>query len=429
VFERFTEAARQVVVKAQEEARTLGHDWIGTEHLLLGLLFEQDQIAGRVLRSVGVTSERVRDLLVTSVGRGEEPSEGWIPFTPRAKKVMELGLREALSVGHNNVGTEHLLLGLLREGEGVAMRILLDLDVKPDELREAVIAMAPGPGQDPPQPRAPRRYGTASAGPGRTLPDVGVGAVRLERFTERGLQVVVEAREEARELRHSHVGSEHLLLGLLREGDGVAARVLASLGVTLERARVEVTRRVASADEPPTPGQIPFTPRARQVLERAIREALSLGHNYQGTEHILLAIASVGEGEAINALQALDVDAETIRRAVMELLSGPRATASRSIRRSGRARAAREAQTEALVPAGFRVEHGSDVVRLLMTAAARALDDGRTETALEDVLVALTRDQRTAPVLAELGLDEAAIRVALARRAQPEEPPAADAES
>ncbi len=427
MFERYTEAARLVVVKAQEEARSLDHNWIGTEHLLLGLLFEQDQIADRVLRSAGVTSERVREQLVQLVGRGESPGDGQIPFTPRAKKVLELGLREALSRAHNNVGTEHLLLGLLREGEGVAMRILLDLNVKPAALREAVIAMPPGPGQDP--PRAPRRYGTASAGPGRTLPDVGVGAVRLERFTERARQVVVEAEAEARELRHSNVGSEHLLLGLLREGDGVAARVLASLGVTLERARVEVTRRVASADEPPTPGEIPFTPRARQVLERASsREAIRLGHNYQGTEHILLAIASVGEGEAINALQALDVDAETIRRAVMELLSGTRATASRSIRRSGRARAAREAQTEALVPAGFRVEHGSDVVRLLMTAAARALDDGRTETTLEDVLVALTRDQRTAPVLAELGLDEAAIRAALARVA-PEEPPAADAES
>ena len=154
-----------------------------------------------------------------------------------------------------------------------------------------------------------------------------------------------------------------------------------------------------------------------------------LGHNYQGTEHVLLALASVGEGEAMNALQALDVDAERIRRAVIELLSGQRPTASRSIRRIGPRRAAGDPQTEALVPAGgVRVEHGSDVVRLLMSAAARALDDGRTEVTLEDVLVALTRDQRTAPVLAELGLDEAAIRAALARRAQqPEEPPAADA--
>ncbi|MGO9904042.1 MAG: Clp protease N-terminal domain-containing protein [Solirubrobacteraceae bacterium] len=151
MFERFTEAARQVVVKAQEEARGLNHNYIGTEHLLLGLLFEQDRIADRVLLSFGVTSDRVRDQVVKIVGWGEEPTAGQIPFTPRAKKVMELGLRESLSLRHNNIETEHLLLGLLREDDGLAMRILLDFDLKPDEVRKAVIEMAPGPDRDPPR--------------------------------------------------------------------------------------------------------------------------------------------------------------------------------------------------------------------------------------------------------------------------------------
>jgi ATP-dependent Clp protease ATP-binding subunit ClpC len=133
-----------------------------------------------------------------------------------------------------------------------------------------------------------------------------------ERFTEQGRQVVVGARREARGLRHRYVGSEHLLLGLLREDEGLAARALASFDVTLESARAQVARRVGTAEGPPTFGPIPFTPRARQVLARAGDEAVDLGHRYIGTEHILLALASVGEGEAMIALQAFNLDAEVV---------------------------------------------------------------------------------------------------------------------
>jgi ATP-dependent Clp protease ATP-binding subunit ClpC len=122
VFERFTETARHVVVQAQEEARGLNHNYIGTEHVLLGLLFPQDRIADRVLLSFGITADRVRDQLIEIVPPGEEPTSGQIPFTPRARKVLELGLQEALSHGHNGIGTEHLLLGMLCENEGVGTR-------------------------------------------------------------------------------------------------------------------------------------------------------------------------------------------------------------------------------------------------------------------------------------------------------------------
>jgi hypothetical protein len=146
VFERFTEYARQVVVVAQREASDMRHNYIGTEHLLLGLLFDQDQIADRVLRSFGLTVEGVRERVVAVVGFGEEPTAGQIPFTPRAKKVLELGLREASSPGHNHIDTEHLLLGLLREHEGVAFRILrVDYDVELDAVRQAVLGLVSGP--------------------------------------------------------------------------------------------------------------------------------------------------------------------------------------------------------------------------------------------------------------------------------------------
>src|SRR5689334_18820424 len=146
MFERFTERARQVVVLAQEEARTLKHNYIGTEHILLGLLREEEGLAARVLEGLEITVEEVRAQVIRIVGSGEEVTSGQIPFTPRAKKVLELALREALSLGHNYIGTEHILLGLVRENEGVAARILLDFDADSEKIRNEVIRMLSGPG-------------------------------------------------------------------------------------------------------------------------------------------------------------------------------------------------------------------------------------------------------------------------------------------
>ena len=138
MFERFTERAREVVVLAQEEARALKHNYIGTEHLLLGLLREEEGIAARVLESLDITLEEVRAQVARIVGSGDELSAGQIPFTPRSKKVLELSLREALTLGHNWIGTEHVLLGVAREDDGVAMAILRDLDVDADKIRNGV---------------------------------------------------------------------------------------------------------------------------------------------------------------------------------------------------------------------------------------------------------------------------------------------------
>jgi ATP-dependent Clp protease ATP-binding subunit ClpC len=134
VFERFTEEARQVIVFAQDEARLLRHNYIGTEHILLGLLREEQGLAARVLESFDITVEEVRARVARIVGRGDEVTTGQIPFTPRSKWVLEGALREALSLGHNYIGSEHLLLALLREGDGVAVRILDDLDASPDRV-------------------------------------------------------------------------------------------------------------------------------------------------------------------------------------------------------------------------------------------------------------------------------------------------------
>jgi hypothetical protein len=139
VFERFTERARGVVVLAQEEARALKHNYIGTEHILLGLVGEQEGLAGQVLEALNITPASVRELIRREVGSGDEVTLSQIPFTPRAKKVLEMALREALSLGHDYIGTEHLLLGLVRENQGVGIQILLDLGADRDKIRRAII--------------------------------------------------------------------------------------------------------------------------------------------------------------------------------------------------------------------------------------------------------------------------------------------------
>ncbi|MEX2655664.1 MAG: ATP-dependent Clp protease ATP-binding subunit [Acidimicrobiia bacterium] len=146
MFERFTDRARRVVVLAQEEARLLNHNYIGTEHILLGLLNEGEGIAAKALESLGISLNAVREQVVEIIGQGQQAPTGHIPFTPRAKKVLELSLREALQLGHNYIGTEHILLGLIREGEGVAAQVLQKLGAELQKVRQTVIQLLSGSG-------------------------------------------------------------------------------------------------------------------------------------------------------------------------------------------------------------------------------------------------------------------------------------------
>src|SRR6266576_3468076 len=159
MFERFTDRARRVVVLAQEEARMLNHNYIGTEHILLGLIHEGEGVAAKALESLGISLEAVRAQVEEIIGQGQQAPSGHIPFTPRAKKVLELSLREALQLGHNYIGTEHILLGLIREGEGVAAQVLQKLGADLNRVRQTVIQLLSGytggkesaPGEQGPQ--------------------------------------------------------------------------------------------------------------------------------------------------------------------------------------------------------------------------------------------------------------------------------------
>ena len=142
MFERFTDRSRRVVVLAQEEARMLNHEYVGTEHILLGLIREDGGVAAQALGSLGITEEAARRQVEEIVGRGQTgPASGHLPFTPRGKKVLQLSLREAIALGHGYVGTEHILLGLIREDEGVATRVLNGLGADPSTIRQQVIRL------------------------------------------------------------------------------------------------------------------------------------------------------------------------------------------------------------------------------------------------------------------------------------------------
>jgi len=148
MFERFTDRARRVVVLAQDEARKLDHNYIGTEHILLGLLRDGEGVAVAALDGLGIRLDETRAKVTEIIGRGSEQPSGHIPFTPRAKKVLELSLREALELGNDYIGTEHILLGLIREGQGVAAQVLVDLGASLDHTREKVLELIRGGGAE-----------------------------------------------------------------------------------------------------------------------------------------------------------------------------------------------------------------------------------------------------------------------------------------
>jgi len=187
LFERFTDRARRVVVLAQEEARLLNHNYIGTEHILLGLIHEGEGVAARALESMGISLESVRSQVVEIIGQGAQAPSGHIPFTPRAKKVLELSLREALQLGHNYIGTEHILLGLIREGEGVAAQVLQKLGAELHKVRQTVIQLLSGAQGDEPSSEP-----SSSSGRGRGSSESASGSTVLDQF---GRNLTQYARE------------------------------------------------------------------------------------------------------------------------------------------------------------------------------------------------------------------------------------------
>ena len=265
MFERFTNRARHVVVLAQEEARRLHHNYIGTEHILLGLLGEPDGAAGRALAGFGMSLEATRGEVTAIVSAGTTAPSGHIPFTPRAKKTLELSLREALALHHNYIGTEHILLGLIRESDGVAAQVLRQHADLP-AISAAVINLAPAasPETGGRGRRWLRRRGTAGpAEPGTPAEQAELNATPAADTT----------LSEAARLAGTHpVGSHHLLLAALADPDTAAARALSALGVDLDQAK----EALRSADVTGTSDELPEEAGRRQMLIHVSEERLTI---------------------------------------------------------------------------------------------------------------------------------------------------------
>ncbi|WP_323127015.1 Clp protease N-terminal domain-containing protein [Rubrobacter tropicus] len=322
MFERFTERARKVVVLAQDEAARLRHDYIGTEHLLMGLIREEEGVAAQALRACGATLDGVREQVENIVGFGDEETGSQAPFTQGSKDVLELSLGESLRLGHNYIGTEHILLGLLAEGGGVSTTALSNLGIEPEKIRGETLRRMGG-GTRFRSRATPSPLGWARGALQRSFGRYPREEDRasFEKFTERARKVVVLAQDEARHFNHNYIGTEHILLGLIREEDGIAAEVLEALGVHLDEAREQVESIVGYGEEM-TGAQAPFTPRVNKVLRIALREAAQLGHDYVSTEHVLLGLVRESEGVAARVLLNLDVDPDVVRREVMRRLAG-----------------------------------------------------------------------------------------------------------
>jgi hypothetical protein len=282
MFERFTDRARRVVVLSQEEARRLRHNYIGTEHILLGLLGERDGVAARALERFNLTLEGAREEVSAMVGTGTIAMKGHIPFTPRAKKTLELSLREALQLHHNYIGTEHILLGVIREGEGVGAQILREhaADLLPVRVAVLELLQTAGAAAGPHLLRGRRR---SLAGSGET-PEL----TEEEAGQPTTLAAEASLKEAARLAGGQAMGSHHLMLAALSDPNAAGARALSGLGIDLDRAK----EALRGADVTGTSDELPEDAGRRQMVIRVAEDRLTI----EATDPTILALGQAALG-------------------------------------------------------------------------------------------------------------------------------------
>jgi ATP-dependent Clp protease ATP-binding subunit ClpA len=293
---QLADEALDVLGYGVEEARRLNHNYVGTEHILLGLLRVPETAVGRLLADLGVDLMKVRQAVELIIGRGDRTLPGEPRFTPRARKVILLGLDEAESLGDPAAGAEHLLLGIVREGEGIATGVLESLVVNPDKIRAQVLEILGQPSPEPP------------------------GPFRTDRLSRLARKALLQAQLAARWYYHPQVSTEHLLLGLVRERNGAAARALEELGGNLSRVLEQFEALTSEPSGRPTPERVEYTSAAQTAIERSAQEAAERGHPLAGTGHLLLGVLSVPGGQAQALLTRLSISADQARHAVEPLL-------------------------------------------------------------------------------------------------------------
>jgi ATP-dependent Clp protease ATP-binding subunit ClpA/predicted dehydrogenase len=310
----FTPRAQQVLALARKEADRLHHHFVGTEHLLLGILKLDQGVAVNVLRKMGLELETVRMEVEKVVRNGpDQKMIGNIPYTPRVKKVLVLASKEAKRLKHTYIGTEHILLGLMLEGDGVAARVLKDLDVDIKQTRQEILKEL-----DPNfAGEAAKTVETGSQSVAKETPGVGLAGLE-ESFTPLVAQAITFALEEARRLKHDFIGPEHILIGLIGVGRGIAFDVLRRLGLGLPEVRGEVEKQAGFGPEQNVFGEIVYHPNSLEVLSQAADEAKALHQSFIGTEHILLGLLKEDQGVVSQTLKNLGVDPAKARTEVLK---------------------------------------------------------------------------------------------------------------
>lgn len=302
MYERFTDRAQKTLYLAEQEAWRLNHEYVGTEHLLLALIHLERGVALEVLKHQKVKTheiERMMEQMIQPLPDGS--SSDRLPQSPRAKKVIELALEESQDLGHNYVGTEHLLLGMLREGNGVAAQILNEQGLELEQVRKDVLQIL--------------RSQRTSQQPNFLAKNT----PHLDRMTDRAQWVMHLAYGQAFRLSLEQVGTEHMLLAMIKAENGVAANVLKEIGLNLRNVDHEV-RKLSQPGLERRSFDIPLSARVQELIEFAMEECRKLDHKYIGTEHLLLGLTRVETGGAAQVFEAFGIEPAEIRRGVHSIL-------------------------------------------------------------------------------------------------------------
>jgi ATP-dependent Clp protease ATP-binding subunit ClpA len=306
-FDRFNESGKRVLALAQDEAIRHNHNYIGTEHLLAALIrVDGNAVAARALTSLGIELEKVRTALEVIVGRGDQPtSPSEITLSPRTKKVIELAIDESRRMGQAYVGAEHILLGVVREGEGIASGVIESLGVTLPTLRMKVLELLAQSGSPPPASYAAPPPHSHASGP-------------FSRFTDRAKHVLALAQDEAIRMGHAYIGPEHLLLGLARmaepaQADPALKQIFDTLGLTLEQMRAELGKVIPPSGQPTRPTEITLSPETKEVLQFVHESA---GDKPVVPEDLLLSIVLDEQSFGAQLLARLSVTPERVRAAI-----------------------------------------------------------------------------------------------------------------
>jgi ATP-dependent Clp protease ATP-binding subunit ClpA len=309
----FTPHAQQVLALSRREADRFNHYFVGTEHLLLGIVALGQGIGAEALKNMGIDLALIRNEIERSVGIGpDQKIIGSIPFTPRVKKVLALAAKQARALNDNYVGTEHLLLGLLCEADGVGARVLLNLNVNIEKARAAILKVRET------SPQSAENLET-------TASDAPAACWKLDpphSLTPRAQRVMTLAREAAEQTKQPTIGTEHVLWGLVQLGKGgVATNVLNNDGVNSDTVAAQLKNVAGNLPQEKSETSADDEGLARQALSFVAQEARALSHTYIGTEHLLLALLHQEAGGAAEIFKNLEVDCSKMRKEILKELS------------------------------------------------------------------------------------------------------------